>query len=121
MLKINFNKIQSINRNKSVDRERVSNACIIGLYVLKGNTVKLKLPTKKAKNTLAHISVSNCKLHGKDIEEVLTEQHFFEQKFEQKNFGRNKEVYILNLLSKEVIGSNYVLAKRTNAIKLMSK
>ena len=111
-------KIQSINRNLSVDRERVSNACLIGLYVCLGNAVTVKLPSKRAKNTLAHLSILSTQFEGKDINEVVQQQYQFPSILD-KNKRRDKEVAIFNTISKAVIGNHYKLAKRTTAVKTL--
>ena len=118
MSKIMNKKIQSINRNLSVDRERVSNACIIGLYVALGHSVTVKLPSKRAKNTLAHLSISHTTIDGMDINDVVQQQYNFPAVLD-KNKRRDKEVAIFNTISKEVVGSHYKLAKRTTAVKTL--
>ena len=111
-------KIQSINRNLSVDRERISNACIIGLYVALGNAVTVKLPSKKAKNTLAHLSIASTRVNGIEVNELVQQQFNFPNVLD-KNKRRDKEVAIFNVISKEVIGSHFKLAKRTTAVKTL--
>ena len=111
-------KIQSINRNLSVDRERVSNACIIGLYVCLGHSVTVKLPSKRSKHTLAHLSISSTEINGEEINNVIQRQFHFPQILD-KNKRRDKEVAIFNTLSKEVTGNYFKLAKRTTAVKTL--
>ncbi|EDR21555.1 hypothetical protein EDI_220050 [Entamoeba dispar SAW760] len=111
-------KLQSINRNLSVDRERLSNACVIGLYVVLGNSVTVKLPSKKSKNTLAHLSIANAFINGKDVNELVQEQYAFPSVLD-KNKRRDKEVAIFNAISKEVARIHFKLAKRTAAIKTL--
>ncbi|EKE40189.1 hypothetical protein ENUP19_0340G0037 [Entamoeba nuttalli] len=111
-------KLQSINRNRSVDRERLSNACVIGLFVVLGNSVTVKLPSKKSKNTLAHLSIANAFINGKDINELVQEQYSFPSVLD-KNKRRDKEVAIFNAVSKEVARFHFKLAKRTTAVKTL--
>ena len=112
----NSKKQQAINRNLSVDRERISNACIIGLYVIQGNTITIKLPAKKSKNTLSHFTISKCEIRGEEMEKILMRENI-DMKSTNKFEKRNKEVIIFNLLSKEVKGKHFKMAKRTNTTK----
>ncbi|ELP95222.1 hypothetical protein EIN_430180 [Entamoeba invadens IP1] len=111
-------KLQSINRNLSVDRERLSNACVIGLYVCAGNAMTIKLPSKKSKNTLAHLSIHSSLINGVDVNEVVQAQYNFPSSLD-KNKRRDKEVAIFNAISKEIAGQKFKLAKRTNAVKTL--
>ena len=106
------------NRNLSVDRERISNACLIGLYVVMGNHMMVKLPSKRAKNTLAHLAIANTKIRGEDVTEIVQRQYNFPLMMD-KNRRRDKEVAIFNEVSKEVIGKHFKLAKRTTAVKTL--
>ena len=109
---------QSSNRNISVDRERISNACIIGLYNLLGNSISVKLPSKRAKNTLAHLSINETQINNKNVTEIVQEMYNFPVTLD-KNKRRDKEVAIFNTVSKEVIGNRFKLAKRTTAVKTL--
>ncbi|EDR28184.1 hypothetical protein EDI_097070 [Entamoeba dispar SAW760] len=120
MTKVNntSSKLQSVYRNLSVDRERISNACIIGLLVVLGNSVTVKLPSKKSKNTLAHLSIASTRLNGKEINEIVQEQYNFPNTLD-KNKRRDKEVAIFNAVSKSVTGPYFKLAKQTTSVKTL--
>ena len=116
MTKIINKKQQSINRNLSVDRERISNACIIGLYNLLGHSVTVKLPSKTSKQTLSHLSIQTTKVNGMEVNEMIEKQYHFPMVMD-KNKRRDKEVIIFNMISQIVAGNHYKLAKRTTTVK----
>ncbi|ELP85969.1 hypothetical protein EIN_136030 [Entamoeba invadens IP1] len=108
---------QSINRNMSVDRERLSNATIIGLYIVLGHSMIVKLPSKKSKNTLAHLSIASTCINGVEVSKTLLST--FPKNSADKNVRRDKEVSIFNMVSKIVAGDTFKLAKRTTAVKTL--
>ena len=118
MTKIVDKKLQSINRNLSVDRERISNACLIGLYVALGHSVTVKLPSKRAKNTLPHLSISSTEYDGMDINDYVQSQYHFTMVMD-KNKRRDHEVAIFNAIATKVTGTHFKLAKRTVSVKTL--
>ncbi|ELP89062.1 hypothetical protein EIN_165120 [Entamoeba invadens IP1] len=111
-------KKHSIDRNTSVNRERLSNASIIGLYVLKGNSVEVKLPSKKSTNTLPHLIISRAEIDGVDVNERVKKRYGFDYPT-TKNERRNWEVATYNEIADSVAGNYYKLTKRSNTVKTL--
>ncbi|ELP90550.1 hypothetical protein EIN_019890 [Entamoeba invadens IP1] len=116
MSRTTTHKKQSTNRNVSVDRERLSNATIIGLFVINGNSVQIKLPSKKSINTLAHLTIAKADINGVNVNTLVQKQYVFDQHLD-KNGRRDWEVAIFNALSRTLSGSQYKLTKKSNTTK----
>ncbi|EKE37576.1 hypothetical protein ENUP19_0248G0106 [Entamoeba nuttalli] len=106
-------------KRMSMNRERISNAGIIGMYVLLGNEVIVKTPSKISYQTLPHLKIEDTVVYGQNVRQYLKNQYGFENITD----SRTKEIIVMNAVSStfmELLGGKQTRKKGTSKnVKLM--
>ena len=87
-------------KRRSINKERLSNAGVIGIHVLLGNPVTIKTSLKASNHTYSRLLVHHTTIKGKSLEEYLNESYQIPSEY----FDKNKEAIIYNSISSSFEG-----------------
>lgn len=84
-------------KQKSVNRERVSTACVIGLYSATGNEVVVRAPAKTTKKTLPHIQIEDTMIDSMHVSDIKVMPEYL------GTDKRSQEAMVVNAVSDKLM------------------